>query len=90
MAKVPFSDEIADLVLDKLKDGEFIQSLIDDLRTVFHVSSLYHILLLTATVAHDPSALLYTHYITVLTAPLSLYISETKVMTAQHSTNKWP
>ena len=37
MAKVPFSDEITNLVLDSLKDAQFIQSLIDDLREVFKV-----------------------------------------------------
>ncbi|XP_064382923.1 phosphatidylinositol 4-kinase type 2-beta-like [Halichondria panicea] len=35
MAKVPFSDNIAECVLDNLKDVQFIQSLIDDLREVF-------------------------------------------------------
>lgn len=38
MAKTPFSDEIADLVLDKLKDLEFVQELGDDLRRLFRVS----------------------------------------------------
>ncbi len=37
MAKVPFSDNIAECVLDNLKDVQFIQSLIDDLREVFKV-----------------------------------------------------
>lgn len=37
MAKVPFSDETANLVLGSLKDAQFIQSLIDDLRVVFKV-----------------------------------------------------
>ena len=37
MAKVPFSDEITFLVLDKLKDPEFVQSLIDELRRLFKV-----------------------------------------------------
>lgn len=38
MAKTPFSDEIANLVLDKLKDLEFVQDLCDDLRRLFRVS----------------------------------------------------
>ena len=37
MAKVPFSDEIVCLVLDKLKDPDFIQSLVDELRKLFKV-----------------------------------------------------
>ncbi len=37
MAKVPFSDDIAECVLDSLKDAQFIQSLIDGLREVFKV-----------------------------------------------------
>ena len=39
MAKVPFSDDIAHHVLDNLKDPEFVQTLIDDLRAVFTVCS---------------------------------------------------
>ena len=39
MAKVPFSDETTFLVLDKLKDPEFVQSLVDDLRRIFRVSN---------------------------------------------------
>ena len=35
MAKVPFSDEIAFLVLEKLKSAEFVQAMVDDLRQVF-------------------------------------------------------
>lgn len=38
MAKVPFSDEIAFLVMDKLKDPDFVQSLVDQLRRLFKVS----------------------------------------------------
>ena len=38
MAKVPFSDDTAILVLDKLKDPEFVQVLVDELRKVFKVS----------------------------------------------------
>ena len=38
MAKVPFSDDTAILLLDKLKDPEFVQSLVDELRKVFKVS----------------------------------------------------
>ena len=38
MAKTPFSDDTAILVLDKLKDQEFVQSLVDDLRRLFKVS----------------------------------------------------
>ena len=38
MAKVPFSDDTAILVLDKLKDPEFVQELVDELRKVFKVS----------------------------------------------------
>ena len=37
MAKVPFSDETIFLVLDKLKDTDFVQSLIDELRRLFKV-----------------------------------------------------
>ena len=37
MAKVPFSDDTTYLVLDKLKDPEFVQSLVDDLRRLFKV-----------------------------------------------------
>lgn len=35
MAKIPFSDGIAFLVLDKLKDEDFIQRLVDDLLKLF-------------------------------------------------------
>ena len=38
MAKVPFSDSIVFQVLDKIKDEEFVQSLVNDLRSVFKVS----------------------------------------------------
>ena len=38
MAKTPFSDNTAILVLDKLKDTGFVQSLVDELRKVFKVS----------------------------------------------------
>lgn len=37
MAKVPFSDETIFLVLEKLKDTDFVQSLIDELRRLFKV-----------------------------------------------------
>ena len=37
MSKTPFSDDTAILVLDKLKDQEFVQSLVNDLRKVFKV-----------------------------------------------------
>ena len=37
MAKVPFSDDIIFLVLDKLKQGDFVQSLIHDLKNLFKV-----------------------------------------------------
>lgn len=37
MAKIPFSDDIRVLVLDKLRDPEFVQSLVDDLRRLFKV-----------------------------------------------------
>ena len=37
MAKVPFSDDIVTLVLDKLKSNEFVQSLVNELRAVFKV-----------------------------------------------------
>ena len=39
MAKVPFSDSIANLVLNNLKDPEFVQSLVDELKEVFKVQS---------------------------------------------------
>lgn len=39
MAKRPFSTEIKDLVLDKLKDMSFIDCLCDDLRELFKVST---------------------------------------------------
>ncbi len=38
LAREPFSDAICDLVLDKLKSPQFVQSIVDDLRTVFSVS----------------------------------------------------
>lgn len=37
MAKVPFSDETIFLVLDKLKDTDFVQSVVDELRRLFKV-----------------------------------------------------
>ena len=37
MAKTPFSNDTSILVLDKLKDQEFVQSLVDDLRRLFKV-----------------------------------------------------
>lgn len=37
MAKVPFSDEIRNLVLEKLKDPEFVHSLVTELRRLFKV-----------------------------------------------------
>lgn len=37
IAKIPFSDETKALVLDKLKDPEFVQCLDDDLRRLFKV-----------------------------------------------------
>ena len=40
MAKIPFSGETTALVLDKLKDPEFVQSLVDDLRRLFKVSEV--------------------------------------------------
>ena len=40
LAKVPFSDDIAFLVLEKLKDDDFVQSLVEELRTVFKVSHM--------------------------------------------------
>ena len=39
MAKIPFSDGIAFLVLDKLKDDDFVQKLVDELLTLFQVSA---------------------------------------------------
>ena len=39
MAKTPFSDDTSILVLEKLKDQEFVQSLVDDLRRLFKVSN---------------------------------------------------
>lgn len=44
MAKIPFSDGIAFLVLDKLKDEDFIQRLVDDLLKLFRVSPKMHLL----------------------------------------------
>ena len=38
MAKIPFSEETKTLVLDKLKDHEFVQGLVDDLRRLFKVA----------------------------------------------------
>ena len=43
MAKVPFSDEIRQLVLDKLKDQEFVQSLITELRRLFKVATTHNV-----------------------------------------------
>ena len=40
LAKVPLSDDIAFLVLEKLKDDDFVQSLVEELRTVFKVSHM--------------------------------------------------
>ena len=40
LAKVPFSDDIAFLVVPKLKDNDFVQSLVEELRAVFKVSLL--------------------------------------------------
>ena len=37
-AKVPFSDNIKDLVLSRLSDMHFVQTLIDDLFELFAVS----------------------------------------------------
>ena len=39
IAKIPFSDETKALVLDKLKDPEFVQCLDDDLRRLFKVAA---------------------------------------------------
>ena len=43
MAKTPLSDDTAILVVDKLKDQEFVQSLVDELRKVFKVSQAWSI-----------------------------------------------
>ena len=37
MAKVPFSDDIAFLVLENLKNTDFVQSLVDELTELFKV-----------------------------------------------------
>ena len=37
MAKVPFSDDIIFVVLDKLKDDDWVQDLVNDLRNLFKV-----------------------------------------------------
>lgn len=37
MAKVPFSDDTIYVVLDKLKDDDWVQDLVNDLRNVFKV-----------------------------------------------------
>ena len=37
-AKQPFSDEIRELVLNKLEDMEFVQELVDDLHHLFKVN----------------------------------------------------
>ncbi|CAI7991535.1 Phosphatidylinositol 4-kinase type 2-beta [Geodia barretti] len=41
MAKIPFSEETKTLVLDKLKDHEFVQGLVDDLRRLFKTDKGY-------------------------------------------------
>lgn len=37
MAKVPFSDDTIFIVLDKIKNDDFVESLINELKTVFKV-----------------------------------------------------
>ena len=43
-AKVPFSQEIKDLVLPQLSDMNFVQDLVDDLYLLFKVRDICHVM----------------------------------------------
>ena len=76
MAKVPFSDDIAHHVLENLKDPEFVQNLVDDLRTVFKVCSDTNLLINTqylrrfsVTILIDPACPEITRMMILFSTP---------------------